>query len=329
MYDDIKNMIQQKRPSIDQETLTYLTNYFYVLNKKEILPNSISLESIIDKTLSYVEKIVFYDENDDIYKELGPDVKGTCKHELKTLFVRKDLEDPLQEMIVYHEIHHAAQTNEENQEVGINQVGNIGRFIMEAQTQWFAEEVYKEIHHVDFPERKIPSEQLRMQEGGTIVSSLHNYELFDCILSKLSIILDVPKEYFVRINFLYEDGLKKLEKLYQEKSLEKNIKLSFKSLLYYLDYIYCTDYLSYKEGFYKDIILTGGETAVPVVIHPDVAPEKVSQEKQMRYIRSLDESFLAPLLEGDYDLREFSKYIIDNKTRKMLEDSFDYLGGQK
>ena len=55
---------------------------------------------------------------------------------------------------------------------------------MEAQTQWFAEEVYKSIHNVDFKEKEIPSENLRMQCGGTVVSSLHNYELYDSMLSK-------------------------------------------------------------------------------------------------------------------------------------------------
>ena len=50
----------------------------------------------------------------------------------------------------------------------------------------FAEEVYKIIHNVKFEERHIPTENLRMQSGGTIVSSLHNYEMYDNLLTKLN-----------------------------------------------------------------------------------------------------------------------------------------------
>ena len=41
--------------------------------------------------------------------------------------------------MIYHEIHHAAQTNRKNDRTGINQKGNLGRLILEAQTQYFAE----------------------------------------------------------------------------------------------------------------------------------------------------------------------------------------------
>ena len=41
---------------------------------------------------------------------------------------------------------------------------------MEAQTQYFAEEIYEEMHGVKFEERKIPSESLRMASGGVVVS---------------------------------------------------------------------------------------------------------------------------------------------------------------
>lgn len=64
--------------------------------------------------------------------------------------------------------------------------------------EWFAEEVYKNIHNVDFQEKEIPSENLRMQSGGTVVSSLHNYELYDSMLSKLSIIIEEPKSFLLQ-----------------------------------------------------------------------------------------------------------------------------------
>ena len=77
---------------------------------------------------------------------------------------------------------------------------------MEAQTQYFAEKIYQEIHGVAFEERQIPTENLRMAGNGIVTSKLHNYEMYDNLLSKLAIMLDVSKDYFVSINFLYENN---------------------------------------------------------------------------------------------------------------------------
>ena len=69
-----------------------------------------------------------------------------------------EFDEDLKEMIVYHEIHHAAQTSDEMSKrsdggCGIYQNLGVGRMIMEAQTEWFAEEVYKTIHKTDFEEK--------------------------------------------------------------------------------------------------------------------------------------------------------------------------------
>ena len=71
--------------------------------------------------------------------------------------------------MIYHEIHHAAQTNRKNDRTGINQKGNLGRLILEAQTQYFAEIVYQRIHHVQFENKQIPSEESRMHKRGIIL----------------------------------------------------------------------------------------------------------------------------------------------------------------
>jgi len=34
--------------------------------------------------------------------------------------------------------------------------------------------------------------------------------MYDNLLSKLAIILEVPKEYFISLNYLYGDGLKEI-----------------------------------------------------------------------------------------------------------------------
>jgi len=324
MYEQIKNMILNKKSDIDRQTLYYFTNYFYVLVEKDLIPSKLKIDDLIDNALYYAQEVVFYDENSDVYKELGPDTKGLRDPKTKKIYVRNNLSEPLREIVIYHELHHAVQTNRKNDEVGINQSYNIGRMIMEAQTQWFAEEVYKKIHNVDFIEREIPSEQLRMIENGTIVSALHNYEMYDALLSKLAIILDVPKDFFVSINFLYEqdEGLKLLEEKYNEKAKEKKILKSFYDLLYMIDYIYVVDYIAYKNGTDKEVVLSGKETEFAYEIYPNKG-EKLSLTRQKEYIDALDLTLVLALIDNGFEYEEFSKYIVDNERRKIFVNYAD------
>lgn len=317
MYDTIKNIILSKKNDIDSKTLEYYTNYFYVLAERKMIPDDIKLDDLIDNALYYAQEIVFYEENSDKYKELGPDIKGLRDPITKKIYVRDNLENPLREMIIYHELHHAVQTNRENDEVGINQTSNVGRMIMEAQTQWFAEEVYKTIHKVDFKEREIPSEDLRMLGNGTVVSSLHNYEMYDAVLSKLAIVLDVPKDFFVSINFLYDQdkGLDLLEERYNEKVKEKNIDLTFDDLLFAIDYIYVVDYMAYIDGQDKNKILNGEETDNIYKIYP-TKNSKLSLSRQRKFMNYIDLVIVDSLQRNGYDYENFSKYIIDNEFRR-------------
>ena len=319
MYEQIKNMILSKKSDIDSQTLSYFTNYFYVLVLRNEIPEGITLEEIIDTTLAYAQGVVFYDDNSDAYEKLGPDVKGLRDPETKNIYIRNNLGEPLREIVVYHELHHAAQTNKDNNEVGINQSYNVGRMIMEAQTQWFAEEVYKTIHHVEFEKREIPTEQLRMLPNGTVLSSLHNYEMYDAMLSKLAIILDVPKDYFVSINFQFDKGLKLLEEKYNEKVKEKKWFKPFYDLLYKMDYIYVVDYMAYINGDDKDTILKGEETESKYEIYKNIG-DKLSLCKQKEYINDLDCTLALALIDNGLDYEEFLKYIIYNDKKKIFCD---------
>ncbi len=321
MYEQIKNMIIKKKNDIDSQTLYYFTNYFYVLVERDLIPSKLKLEDLIDNALYYAQEVVFYDENSDVYRKLGPDVKGLCDPETKILYVRNNLPEPLREMVIYHELHHATQTNRKNGQVGINQNFNIGRMIMEAQTQWFAEEVYKTIHNVEFDEREIPSEQLRMLSGGRIVSALHNYEMYDAMLSKLAIILDVSKDFFVSINFLYnkDEGLKLLKEKYNEKAKELKIEKPFSELLYMLDYIYVVDYCLYINNEDKEVILSGKETDGKYWIYPGRA-EKLSLLNERKNIDEFDIILALALIENGFEHEEFFKYIVDTGNRKRIVD---------
>lgn len=176
-YEQIKDLIKQKNNSMDSESLRYFTNYFYILVKDKLIPENVWLEDLIDNTLYYAQKIEFYGENHFVSLAHGKDIKGLREPIDKTIYIRDNLKEPLREMIVYHEMHHATQSNKKNDKVGINQKGIIGRLIMEAQTQYIAEKIYCEIYQVEFPERLIPSSELRMSSKGLVRSKLHNYEL--------------------------------------------------------------------------------------------------------------------------------------------------------
>lgn len=316
-YEAITNLIKSKKNNIDNETLKFFSNYFFVAVKKRVIPTGVTLESLIDNALIFASKIELYDENHRIYKEQGGDVKGFRDPESKTIFIRSNLEEPLKEITVYHELHHAVQTNPENNEVGINQVSNIGRLIMEAQTQYFAEVIFEEMHGVKFEEREIPSEKLRMSSGGVVVSKLHNYEMYDNLLTKIAIILEVTKDYFVSINYLYKNnlGLKLLAEKYKVAKKKYQLPYEFNQFLLYYDYAYCVDLLAYKDNQDKQTILNGGITQ-KYEIHPNKDME-LSLANQQYYLSQIDGCCFLNLAENGGNYRDFAKYIIDNQKRSL------------
>ena len=322
--EEISNLILSRKNDIDETRLKYFTDYFYVLaNDKDVI-GKCDLVSLIDNALVYATNIIFYDENDDMFKKLGPDCKGYRDEKNHIIYVRKDLDEVLKEITVYHELHHAVQTNPLNDEVGINQYSNLGRLIMEAQTQYYAEKIYQQIHGVKFEEREIPSENLRMQEGGVVVSALHNYEMYDSLISKMAIIMEVPKEFFVHINYLYKDdeGLKLLETKYEEARMKYKIPYTFNQYMFKLDYIYCVDLLGYVENKDKEVVLSGKETENAYAIYPNVQ-ERVSLKRQFNHLNNLDRQAFIGLLEENGNYKEFAKYIFSKDTKEL---AFEIMG---
>lgn len=330
MCEEIKQIIKNKKSDIDDETLTYFTNYFYVAKQRGVIPPQIELGSLIDNVLMY--KIVFFEEDSEIAKKNGKDFKGVRIAEEKTIYIRKKLPDDLKEIMIYHEFHHAVQTNPLNNEVGINQVSNIGRLIMEAQTQYFAEVVYEEIHGVKFQEREIPSElnNLRMLPGGTVVSKVHNYEMIDCMLSKLAIILDVDKDFFVKINYLgaNDEGLNILRKKYEEVKEKYGFFYDFETMLFNLDYIYCVYLYAYIDNSDKENILNGGITKNRYEIWPGKKGLPLSLKIQKTVIDGFDKDFFNCLANADGNCLDFAKYIIDNQNRKRANDYLEGMGAK-
>lgn len=318
--EEIKKIILSHTPDIELTTLEYYANYFYVLSQNPNIIDLNKIENLIKNGLAYARKIEFYNENSEIYKELGPDCKGLREAKSKIIYVRSDLGEPLREITVYHELHHAVQTNPQNDEVGINQETNFGRMIMEAQTQYFAEEVYKKIHNIEFEDKDIPSEQLRMLSGGIVVSSLHNYEMYDSILSKLSIILGVNKDFFVSINYQYlqNEGMERLRQSYECAKGKYNLPYEFDEFMFRIDYIYCVDLLAYKDNPDKEIILSGQTTSNEYEIY-DKKGAKLSLKMQFDVMDDLDRKYFLSLLDSQGNYQLFAKYLLKDSTRDLAK----------
>lgn len=319
-WEEVYSKIKNKKNDIDDETLKYFTNYFYVLSNRREISSNLNIDELIDNALRYANKIKFYDENDDIYKYLGKDCKGIRYSQTKTIYVRSNLEEPLREMIIYHELHHAVQSNPENENVGINQKTNFGRLIMEAQTQYFAEEVYKEIYKTEFKETSKPTESLRMLSGGIICSSLHNYEMYDSLTSKLCILLGVSKDFLVYINFFYKGnaGMDLLKSCYENAKKKYNFPYEFEDFMFRLDYIYCTDLLSYQDNSDKVNILNGLETNSQYIIHENKAA-KISLKKQFNLIDDIDTKYFLCLFDSNGNYTSFANYMCKNESRSLAQ----------
>lgn len=312
----IRRLLLKKNKKIDGITLRYYTNYFYAVTIKRVLPNDVDIEKLMDNLLKY--KIVFYDENSNIFKQYGPDVKGFRDSNNKIIYVRNNLDDILKEITVYHEIHHAVQTNIENDSVGINQDENKGRLIMEAQTQYFAEGVYKLAHGVVFEERNIKSEDVRLYKGGTIVSKLHNYELYDSLLTKLAIVLNVSKNFFVSINYYCDDdkGLKILERCYNKAKEKYNLSYTFNEIMVMLDRIYVTDLFLYSNEDMDSKNALLNDRTLHVRLYSDLDTH-ISRKIEWDDIKNFDIELFLDLVQNNGNSSEFAKYITSNERRKI------------
>ena len=331
MYEQIKKILISKKKDIDETTLNYFVNYFTVVAARNVIPDGMNIDELIDNVLR-MGKIEFFKDDDSITEIYGNDFKGKRDTKKRVLYVRDSLPDDLKEMVIYHEIHHAAQTSEEMSKkvdggCGINQESNVGRMIMEAQTEWFAEEVYKTVNGINFEEKEIPSENLRMQGNQTIKSSLHNYEMYGALLSKLSILMNVPEEYFVKINYMYNNnsGLKQLQTDYEKIREKKGLSLSFEGVMQIFDYAYVVDNICYVKQLNHDLVLSGGETSELYEIHPNFGL-KLSQKLQAAYLTEFDRRNILDLmksndhLNSDSDFIKFSEYIFNNKIRNIIEE---------
>ena len=141
--------------------------------------------------------------------------------------------------------------------------------------------------------------------------------MYDNLLTKLGIILNVSKDYFVSLNYLYQNhlGLKLLEEKYEIAKKQYQLPYEFYQFLLYYDYAYCVDLLAYKENSDKQTILNGGITK-KYEIYPNKGL-KLSLKHQQAYLSELDGRCFLNLAENGGDYETFAKYIIDDQKRDL------------
>jgi len=309
----IKDLIFGKRPSIDERLLELFSDYLTIAGETGVCLN---LNYAAD-CLTTFDKIVYFKDGHEVQKIIGPVAKGYRDAANKILYIKDTLPEPLKSITAYHEIHHAAQSRPgETQYCGIHQTANYGRMLMEAQTQYFAEKVYCLLHGVTFPERKIPTEELRMLKGGTVVSALHNYEMYDAMLTKAAMVLKYTKDDIVSVNYDFQNGMGILRMKYMMVEGERRYPYSFQEFMYMLDYIYCMDVIMYVYPEDNEFYLTGGTTG-ETPIH-DNRSERISLERQFGYIDEFDKAYFKCIRNSGGDYKLFGKYIIKDSIRNEV-----------
>ena len=321
---NIKDYLRKRKPLLDDCSLMYYGNFLDVLDGTKLCPN---FQEAIDNLVSY-NGICFFKEDDAIVKIIGKDAKGIRDPEARKLFIRDSLQNPLKEITTYHEIYHATQSGPDDANYcGFFRETNFGRLLMEAQTQYFAEKVYCLRYGANFKEREIPSQELRMREGGTVVSALHNYELYDTFLTKLTIMIDVDKDCFVTANYEYRKGMENLRKKYEEAQKKYRFTLDFNKIMFIMDYVYCTDVVAYfgAEGD-RQATLRGDRTK-PYSVH-GYDQSVLSLDKEFDYIDEFDRKNFVTLIESRNlkKAKEFKRYIVSNATRKMADTILSKIG---
>ncbi|MBO7561224.1 hypothetical protein J6T21_04350 [Candidatus Saccharibacteria bacterium] len=280
----------------------------------------VSDPDIIMRQLKYFARDVVYFADDHpivAKKQLGSYAKGLRNEADCKIYIRNRLPQPLKDITFLHELHHAAQTPFSNPGYCGLWTGQeqFGRLIMEGQTQYCAEEIlYNPFHNTSSTMRFVPGLKMRMKDGQSVCSGLHNYEYYDAILSKFALILGVPKEFFVYINY-NPQGINLLKDKYEEAKKRLGLSLSFGDVMYCLDYFYTVDIVQYCDTEWRDVLVSGNETKDVVPIHPNRC-ESLSLAKQHDKFAKMDETFFSCLLSTDKPSAvKFKDFIFDDCIR--------------
>lgn len=307
LYDNIVQKISNNSKNIDEDKISLIAKYFVSLFELNILKDETLINSLVLKVVNELKNIIYYDNNDDkLLKELGISKKNKGLFKGNIIYINKNMEDDMIKITLFHELTHFLQRyNVDGYEECIGIMQNYKwRILMEAQTQNVAEMVYSNIFGNIKEKLEYNSEELRMLSGGTIKSNLRNYQMYDMILRKILLVLNMSIEDFIAINFNGKQSLK----LFEEK-LDNSYGKKVKNFIWeLLDIIYSTDAIVYTGGV--------DNLSEPCIVQSlvDNRTINVSSEEQFKSIKQLDSILLhlskqnievySKLLDLQFDKRE-------------------------
>ena len=194
LYNNIVQKISNNSKKIDEDKISLIAKYFVSLFELNILKDEALIDSLVLKVVNELENIIYYDNNDEkLLKELEISKKNKGLSKCNIIYINRNMEDDMIKITLFHELTHFLQRyNVDGYEECIGIMQNYKwRILMEAQTQNVAEMVYSNIFGNIKEELEYNSEELRMLPGGTIKSNLRNYQMYDSILKKILLVLNI------------------------------------------------------------------------------------------------------------------------------------------
>lgn len=293
---------------IEQKDILRISKYISSLFELGIIKNENKINELIEKVCNQLEGIFYYDNNDEkLLAELGISKDNKGKSKDNVIYVNKNMSDEMIEITLFHELTHFLQRfNVEGLEECIGIMQNYKwRILMEAQTQNIAEMVYSNIYGKEREKIDYKSEELRMLPGGNIKSNLRNYQMYDYILKKICLVLEISIKDFIAMNFQGVESMNLFEKKLSGKYGDEVLNFIYELL----DVIYSTD----------AIIYTGGEKELNnpynVASLVDGRTINASSKNQFRCMKQLD-LLLMYLSKDKIDIYSF---LLDNQFDKNEE----------
>lgn len=307
-FNEVYNSIFAKNKKINTVDIKLISNYFVSLCELGIINDKEMLDELVNKASSELKDIIYYDSNDsEELKRMGIDKTSRAIRNVSNtkIYINKNMDAYKKETTFYHVLTHFLQTyvdRDVEQNVGVMKNWK-WKILVEAETEYISEKVYCHMHNIEFDSViKYKSEDLGMLSGGTIKSNLKSYQMYDSILRKILLLLDMSYDEFARINFMGKDANSifedKINKMYGE---DVNNFL-WKSL----DIIHSTDYSLYSN------LVTKEELEEKYMSFSEIDDDyfDISLINQFNIMQQLDEIMLK-LTKGKEDI-----------YKKILNDKF-------
>ena len=181
--------------------ITLIVDYLINLYEMNLLPENITYKDLITKLKEHNVKIVFFKDDDAIAKKYGDKFKGKNENDNNgniVLYVRDSLKD--KEIYFYHELTHLFQTKNirdyynDNLITGLSESNRNLEMVNEVITQYLSEKIYNKKYNKTSNVTLYKSEELRMKPGYKIYSELHNYQMYDYVVSLLLKTINISKD---------------------------------------------------------------------------------------------------------------------------------------